>query len=228
MKIFNTFLIVMLVSFGFTQKPMKDFDLKKSLKQDGFQYQFTVMDIDHHDLWYFRKSKFYFWYKAQKVLSTQGGASGQLLNGEFEAFHDNKQLAQKGNFHKGLKDGKWIYWRTDGSIIKIEFWNKGKYVGIHEFFNENGELIETDKYTRFKHVRTVGDSVIVTKNKKIRPEHCKDDAQVHKDSGNKKKRDSEATKKKRLSWNFFKKGESSVYSRNPKKEKVKKETKSSN
>jgi hypothetical protein len=204
MKIFNAFLIVMFVSIGFSQKPMKDFYLKKSLKQDGFQYQFTVLDEDERGVWYFNKSKFYFWYKAQKVLSTQGGASGQLLNGDFEAFHENKQLAQKGTFRKGLKEGKWMYWRKDGTLITIENWKQGKYAGTKELFNEKGELIETCKYSRFKCVKTVGDSVIVIKKREPRAEN--------RDSKKTKKTDSETTEKKHWLKNLFKKKDPSASS----------------
>lgn len=148
---------------AFAQNPVKDFYLKKSLKQDGLHYQFTVLDDDKHGVWIYNKDKFYFWYKAQKVLSTQGGASGQLLNGSFEAFHENKQLAQKGKFHKGLKDGKWINWRADGSLISIEEWNKGDLCGTCEYFNEKGELDYYVKYGFFKTCRYEKDTVIVEK-----------------------------------------------------------------
>ena len=204
MKIFNTFLITMVVFIGFSQKPMKDFYLKKSLKQDGFQYQFTVLDEDERGIWHFNKSKFYFWYKAQKVLSTQGGASGQLLNGDFEAFHENKQLAQKGTFYKGLKDGNWIYWRKNGTLITIENWKHGEYSGTKELFNEKGELIETSKYSRFKCVRTVGDSVIVIKNREPRSEK--------RDLSHKKKTDSEEGEKKHWLRDLFKKKDPSTSS----------------
>lgn len=209
MKIFNTFLITMLVFIGFSQKPMKDFYLKKSLKQDGYQYQFTVLDEDQRGICHFSKSKFYFWYKAQKVLSTQGGASGQLLNGDFEAFHENKQLAQKGSFRKGLKDGKWMYWRKDGTLITIENWKQGKYFGTKELFNEKGELTETTNYSRFKCVKTVGDSVIVIKNREPRAEK--------RDLNHEKKADSEDEEKKHWLKNLFKKKEPKSDSEKPKK-----------
>jgi len=161
---------------GFSQEPTKDFYLKKSLKQDGFQYQFTVLEEDKRGVWHYDKSKFYFWYKAQKVLATQGGASGDLLNGDFVAFHENKQLAQKGRFCKGLKDGKWMYWRTDGTLIMIEYWKKGSASGTKELFNENGESTETIKHARFKSTRTVSDSVIVRKNNgKLETVYLKDE-----------------------------------------------------
>lgn len=164
MKTFSFFFMLTIYLSGFSQKPLKDFHLKKSMKQETLQYQFTVLDEDKRGVWHYDKSKFYFWYKAQKVLSTQGGASGQLLHGELEVFHDNKQLAQKGKFCKGLKDGKWTYWRTDGTLIVIENWNKGKLTKTKEDFNEKGETRELTKYSIFSSTRENKDSVVCTKN----------------------------------------------------------------
>lgn len=164
MKTFSFFLLLTISLSGYSQKPVKDFHLKKSMKQETLQYQFTVLDEDKRGVRRYDKSKFYFWYKAQKVLSTQGGASGQLLHGELEVYHDNKQLAQKGKFCKGLKDGKWTYWRTDGTLIVIENWNKGKLTKTKEDFNENGESRQLTKYSLLKYTRENKDSVMCSKN----------------------------------------------------------------
>lgn len=176
MRFCLTLLCLMICFLSVSQEPTKNFYLKKSLKQNGFQYQFTVLDEDKRGVWHYNKTKFYFWYKAQKVLSTQGGASGELINGDFVAYHENKQLAQKGTFCKGLKDGKWMYWRTDGTLIMIEFWKKGDPCGTKEIFNENGESVETIKHSRFSSTRTISDSIIVTNRKgELKSIYLKDD-----------------------------------------------------
>ena len=216
-KLFNTLISLIIVFTSFSQEPKKDFYLKKSLKQDGFQYQFTVLEEDARGIRYFNKTKFYFWYKAQKVISTQGGASGQLLNGEFEAYHENKQLAQQGTFHKGLKDGEWTYWRKDGTLITIENWKHGEYSGTKELFNEKGELIETCKYSRFKCAKNHGDSTVIAKNRVPRSERSTHRAELSRDSKNKKKMDSEKVEKKHWLKNLFKKGDSKSDSEKPKK-----------
>lgn len=156
------FLLSGLTVFG--QKPLKDFYLKRSLKQDGLQFQFTVLDEDKHGVWHYNKHKFYYWYKAQKVMSTQGGSSGILLHGTLEAFHPNKQLSQKGSFNRGLKHGKWMYWREDGTLCKIEQWVNGAQRGEQLFFDENGAQKEFIDMNRSNSHRKVADSLIISKN----------------------------------------------------------------
>lgn len=158
-----TFLLVVMVSFyGTGQKPLKDFYLKRSLKQDNEQLQFTVLEEDKRGVLFYSKHKFYFWYKAQKVMATQGGSSGNLLHGTFEAFHANKQLSKKGNFKQGLKHGKWMYWRADGTLCRIEQWSHGTQRGEQLFFDEAGMQSEMHHLGRYGSERKVADSLIVS------------------------------------------------------------------
>lgn len=153
-----TFLLVS--GSSLSQKPLKEFYLKRSLKQEGQQFQFTVLDEDKRGVWFYNKKKFYFWYKSQKVLSTQGESSGALLDGEFEAFFENKQLSQKGKFKRGLKQGEWKYWRQDGTLRFTEKWNRGD---LHEqnWHNDQGERIKTIVTKGNTITRESGDSTII-------------------------------------------------------------------
>lgn len=130
--IISLFLLVSLVFKAETtyaqNKVSKDYTLQKTLKQDGLEYQFTVLSSDKRGVLHFDLDRTYYWYKAQKVMGTEGGASGTLLHGEFVAYHSNKQLAQQGRFCKGLKCGTWRYWNEDGKNVKIEKWKRGKEV----------------------------------------------------------------------------------------------------
>lgn len=148
--------------FSFSQEMDKDIYLKHSLRQDGEAYQFTVIDPDKKGVFHHDKSKYYYWFKAQKVISTQGGSSGLVLNGEFEAFYDNKQLSKKGNFCKGLKNGEWFYWRTDGTLMRVEHWKKGRLFGNEMFYDEKGKLQSTTNYTHWSFSRKTADSLIVS------------------------------------------------------------------
>lgn len=164
----KTLLIAFCLLFTYpviSQQVTKDFYLKKSLKQDGLQLQFTVLDEDKKGVWHYQRSKFYFWYKAQKVMATQGGASGQLLNGNYEAFHENKQLAQKGKFCRGLKDGEWLYWRADGTLRLIEVWKNGTFSGKQVRYTANGEIEEQVEYGLFRSKLIQGDSCFVIRRK---------------------------------------------------------------
>lgn len=145
------------------QHHLKDFALKRSLKQDGLHFQFTVLDSDRRGVRHHNPRKFYHWIKAQHVLSTQGASSGQLLHGTFEAFYQNKQLAQKGNYHKGLKHGTWRYWREDGTISHSEKWRHGKQCGKQLFFDETGQLKKSHVLRGGTLKQVQPDSVVVWK-----------------------------------------------------------------
>lgn len=119
------------------QKP-PDYSLKHSMKQDGLSMQFTVLDPDKKGVSHYDETKTYYWFKAQHVLGTQGGSSGQLLHGLFESFYASKQLYSKGYFTRGLKDGDWFYWREDGSLLRSEHWNAGTPRGEQIDYSENG------------------------------------------------------------------------------------------
>lgn len=160
-------ILFVLILTGFSvsaQKPLKDFYLKRSLKQNNLQFQFTVLDEDKRGIWHYNKHKFYYWYKAQKVMSTQAGSSGILLHGTFEAFYPNKQLSNKGYFKRGLKHGKWMYWREDGTLCRIEQWVNGLQRGEQLFFDEKGVQNESIDMSRLGSHRKVADSLVVSDN----------------------------------------------------------------
>lgn len=143
-----TILILLSAFVSFSQKELKDYSLNHSLKQDNEQLQFKVLDTDDRGVWVHRKNRFYFWYKSQKVMCTQGGSSGQLLHGNFESFYDNKQMSKKGKFHKGLKTGEWLYWRMDGTLIRTEHWKKGRLAELRTTYDMDGSFKNHIEYKR--------------------------------------------------------------------------------
>ncbi len=163
MKSLITFISLICCTFVFSQKINTEYYLVHSLRQEGELFQFKTLDPDKKGVRQHSKKKFYYWYKAQHVMSTQGGSSGQLLHGEFESFYDNKQLARKGEFRKGLKDGEWLYWRPDGTLYRSEHWKKGRAVGVTTLYDVNGEASETTRHFRNHFVRKTADSLIVSR-----------------------------------------------------------------
>jgi len=131
------------------------------MKQDGLSLQFTVLDSDEKQIRRYDTEKVYFWYKSQKVLSTQGGSAGLLLHGLYESFYDNKQLCEKGSYTKGLKDGEWNYWRTDGTLSKIEHWKSGRAIGEQIYFSEIGTVQKRILIRRHEITTEAGDTLIV-------------------------------------------------------------------
>ena len=163
------FVILILAGPVIAQQSLSEFYLKRNLKQEGQQFQFSVLEDGKHGVWFYNKQKFYFWYRSQQVISTQGASSGTLLNGAFEAFFPNKQLSQKGSFKKGLKHGEWLYWRKDGTLRLSEEWHKGA-IRIQQQYNENGQPIKTISTHGSHFSSAVGDTLIVRK-KRGRIEH---------------------------------------------------------
>lgn len=145
------------------QKQIESFYLRKVLLQNNLQLQFTVLDKDDRGVRNYDKNKFYFWFKGQKVMNTQGGASGDLLHGSFEAHYSNKQLESKGKFKKGLKSGEWISWYQDGRIKSTEKWKKGEQKGGQRYYHNSGELDYYRKVGSFKEVVRNGDSLFIDK-----------------------------------------------------------------
>ncbi len=162
MKIVAFLITFLFTIVSFAQKLETEVHLKHTMRQENESYQFTVLSEDKKGVSHFDKKKYYYWFKAQKVIITQGGASGQLLNGSFEAFYDNKQLSRKGKFKKGLKDGEWLYWRENGSLIRTENWNNGNKRGIEVVYNEKGIVTETYKYKCCSFSKQTKDSLIVS------------------------------------------------------------------
>lgn len=160
-----TFISILIISFlSFGQKIEKRLYLKHSFKQDGKAYQFTVRDEDKRTINHFNKNKNYYWFKAQKVMVTQGGASGLLLNGLFESFYPNKQLNEKGQFKNGLKNGEWLYWRNDGTLSKKEFWSGGNKKRKEISYDANGVEELMIKHKWLKTVKSSADSLVTTYN----------------------------------------------------------------
>ncbi len=161
------FIFLSLFFFSFSQDQLEDYYFQRSFKEDGIQYQFHVLDDDKHGVWFYKKDKVYFWYKAQHILSTQGGASGTLLNGKFESFYSNKQLLKKGNFKKGLKNGEWMEWRGDGSLLLVEKWRNGELRSFI-FYNKNGKEIKRITYQRNTFQFETKDSIVESKNNGVK------------------------------------------------------------
>lgn len=71
----------------------------------------------------------YYWFKSQKVHSSQNDYAGALLDGDYTKYYYSNQLAEKGKFNKGLKTGKWISWHENGTVSSVTKWNTGRTTG---------------------------------------------------------------------------------------------------
>jgi antitoxin component YwqK of YwqJK toxin-antitoxin module len=68
--------------------------------------------------------KTYYWYIRGKICHNTGDFSGKLLDGRFQVFVQDK-LILSGTYEKGIKTGRWISWKNDGSINNITMFKNG-------------------------------------------------------------------------------------------------------
>jgi len=156
----------LLYSFvGLSQK--FEIENKFHIKQDDKSIVFRVLDTDDSQLKKYNSKKYYYWFKSQKVLITQGGSSGSLLNGDYESFYKNNQLAEKGLFTKGLKDGVWKFWNQNGILIHQENWSKGTQIGKQLYYSEDGLIQKTVVYKSNQTQIIARDTTIVKTKKTI-------------------------------------------------------------
>jgi antitoxin component YwqK of YwqJK toxin-antitoxin module len=140
---------------------------KFHIKQDDKSIVFHVLDADESQLKKYDPDKNYYWFKSQKVLVTQGGSSGSLLDGLYESFYKNNQLAEKGLFKKGLKEGVWTSWNPKGVLIHQEKWSKGRQVGKQVYYSENGIIQKTVIYKSNQTQIIARDTTIIKSKKTV-------------------------------------------------------------
>lgn len=81
----------------------------------------------------------YYWYKSDKILETDGGYSGKLLNGDYKEYYPSKNLKTQGTFKNGLKHGEWKSWYDEGKLKEITHSKKGVLHGTYEIFDIEGQ-----------------------------------------------------------------------------------------
>ena len=162
-------LVILVVSrTSYSQEISKDLYLKRIIRQENQTYQFKVMENSTDNEVTYHHPKFYYWFKSQHVVRTQGASSGQLLHGIFESFYDSNQLSSKGLFNKGLKHGVWTYWNLNGIIIRKETWDYGIQRGDETVYDAQGKWLQTIDYGFRTNERTNKDSIIVTDKEGVR------------------------------------------------------------
>ncbi|MDC3388576.1 hypothetical protein OAX11_03590 [Flavobacteriaceae bacterium] len=90
--------------------------------------------------------KTYFWYLSNEVHQSKGDYGGELLHGNYTKYYVTNQLAEKGYFSKGLKQGEWVTWFVNGHIETISSWNNGVLSGNQEYYDDTGEIVLKGKY----------------------------------------------------------------------------------
>lgn len=132
-------LLFLLVSF---QEPI----LKKRITDKDFRYEFYVTDKEPN----IKSERMYYWFKGGAIHNSENGVAGELLNGAFEKFYLSNQLAEKGEFSRGLKVGQWRTWYPNGVLETTVYWNEGRKRGAYYHYSENAFLLERGRYSAGK------------------------------------------------------------------------------
>jgi antitoxin component YwqK of YwqJK toxin-antitoxin module len=118
---------------------------KKMIRQDGYDINCNVYlkPLKTYDI-----TREYYWFKSSEIHSSLGSAGGLVLHDEFEKYYRSNQLAEKGEFDYGLKQGLWIEWYDSGQLKSTTEWNQGLKHGAYVLYNKKGHQIITGSYKR--------------------------------------------------------------------------------
>lgn len=95
----------------------------------------------------FQAFKTYYWFKSGRIHSSLGNAGGYVLHQSCSKYYRSNQIAEKGFFNKGLKDGVWESWYENGQLQLQEFWKDGYRDGLSSAYDSEGEIIFTGDYS---------------------------------------------------------------------------------
>lgn len=70
-------------------------------------------------------------------------------NGEWINWYGNRQVKEKINYVNGHREGKWMYYNSDGSIQTNAEYKKGKKVGEIDFFSYYPDGKVKEKWVSF-------------------------------------------------------------------------------
>jgi len=119
-------------------------DLQKKFIREGEFDIVCYVSLDKLNK--FETDKEYFWYKNNEVHHSYAKSAGLPLHTEFNKFYRSKQLAESGDFNYGLKDGKWLKWNENGTLLSEIEWKNGYKHGDFFEFDEKGDLILSGTY----------------------------------------------------------------------------------
>jgi hypothetical protein len=105
-----------------------------------YDYRFIVLAVsDEKPL----LEKTYTWYMKNSIQVTQGNYSGKLLHGTYSKYYSKtNQLAEKGVYQYGLKEGIWYEWNRNGKLSSNTTYKKGVKKGEAIFYDSSGNIIE--------------------------------------------------------------------------------------
>lgn len=74
------------------------------------------------------------------------GAGGKAPDQLQVAYHDNGKIEYRGRWKDELQDGKWEYFRADGTRSEVRHYRKGQLHGWRTEWNDKGEVVSRVEY----------------------------------------------------------------------------------
>lgn len=150
----------------------------------------------------------YYWFDQGHIGKSQGGFTGQLLDGAYEAKLRKGGPIRKGNFRDGLRIGTWLEWYPNGKIKRSDDWRNGQRHGKASTYDAAGGLIREASYRNNELHGTVTEYgngnaqmirykhgvIVLKKEKVIKPPRIKKSKPDAGDSGKVKKRSKKINK----------------------------------
>ena len=90
-----------------------------------------------------KKEKVYASYSNNNIHFAQGVIAGKPLHGKYKEVGINGELLVVGEFNKGLKNGYWTYYNTEGRLLSDLTYKQGDTATTVKFYSENGQ-VETE------------------------------------------------------------------------------------
>ncbi|NHF59003.1 hypothetical protein FK220_006610 [Flavobacteriaceae bacterium TP-CH-4] len=138
------FYLTALLFLSFFLFPSKNVQ-RKIISDSEFNYTFYVST---EDIAAKKGPRYYYWYKAGEIHSSQGGSAGDLLHGDFTKSYKDNNLAEQGSFKKGLKDNLWKKWYKNGQLYEIASWKSGLRTGQYLQFSEAGQVMISGRFKK--------------------------------------------------------------------------------
>ena len=114
------------------------------LADSVYDYRFTVLAVSGKKP---LLTKTYTWYMKNSIQVTQGNYDGKLLHGSYSQYYcKTNQLAAKGVYQHGLKEGVWYEWNADGKLSSDIKYKKGFKRGKANFYDSSGRIVEKCRF----------------------------------------------------------------------------------
>jgi antitoxin component YwqK of YwqJK toxin-antitoxin module len=148
---------------------------KRIINTHDFDYEFYISSEKNQKC---KLGRNYFWYKSGAIHQSTADVGGPVLVDGYTKYYKSKQLAEKGTFNDGLKDGIWKSWHENGNLAALEKWKNGLRHGDFILYDAQGAQNVVGTYRNDqKHgtwINYVSKDTLVYKKGNIVPKKLKD------------------------------------------------------